>query len=155
MQITLTNTEIKTAITQYLKANAAVDVHDISFVRKMVGEDTGINAAVEVTVKTPEEITVEPKVIEPMVQEEAPEEYTEQSEPEIHEPEQEEVFEPVEIEVTEEIKVPTKIPASGFVKAEDLRDSLDANDYVEKEEAPEPVKESEAPKSIADILGGL
>ena len=69
MKLTLTNEELQKAVTLYLQANAAVDVHGMDFVAKR----EGTIAEVEATVKDLPMVTVEAVTIE----EHEPEETTE------------------------------------------------------------------------------
>lgn len=57
MKITLSNSEIKTAISLYLKANAAVDINSIEFIAKRTEE--GVIAEVDTTVHAMETPVVE------------------------------------------------------------------------------------------------
>lgn len=78
MKLTLTNEELQKAVTLYLQANAAVDVHGMDFVAKR----EGTIAEVEATVKDLPMVSVEAVTVE----EHEPEETTE------HVPEQVEEF---------------------------------------------------------------
>lgn len=69
MKLTLTNEELQKAVTLYLQANAAVDVHGMDFVAKR----EGTIAEVEATVKDLPMVTVEAVTVE----EHEPEETTE------------------------------------------------------------------------------
>ena len=88
MKLTLTNEELQKAVTLYLQANAAVDVHGMDFVAKR----EGTIAEVEATVKDLPMITVEAVTVE----EHEPEESTEHIPTQVEEFDKEEDTPPFE-----------------------------------------------------------
>lgn len=76
MKLTLTNKELQKAVTLYLQANAAVDVHGMDFVAKR----EGTIAEVEATVKDLPMVSVETVTIEEHEPEETTEHIAEQVE---------------------------------------------------------------------------
>lgn len=76
MKLTLTNEELQKAVTLYLQANAAVDVHGMDFVAKR----EGTIAEVEATVKDLPMVSVEAVTIEEHEPEETTEHIAEQVE---------------------------------------------------------------------------
>lgn len=76
MKLTLTNEELQKAVTLYLQANAAVDVHGMDFVAKR----EGTIAEVEATVKDLPMVSVEAVTVEEHEPEETTEHIAEQVE---------------------------------------------------------------------------
>lgn len=128
MKLTLTNEELQKAVTLYLQANAAVDVHGMDFVAKR----EGTIAEVEATVKDLPMVSVEAVTVE----EHEPEETTE------HIPEQVEEF--VKEEDTPPFEADPEVlvdEANTLMEADSMKEA--SIEHTEEEETPEvPVVDS-------------
>ncbi len=137
MKLTLTNEELQKAVTLYLQANAAVDVHGMDFVAKR----EGTIAEVEATVKDLPMVTVEAVTVE----EHEPEGTTEHIAEQVEEFVKEEDTPPFEADLEVLVDESFKDIKEGRTSSlETFKEKLtERKESVEEEETPEvPVVDS-------------